>query len=153
MINRIYKTLRETNDATSTKLVAEVLATKLTDQEVVLLEEIALKNKNKQSAITTTISDIEAMTLAEKMYSIILSRYPYYSTYLDKYKMAKDIQSIRKMSGQFEYRLIEFVMDWALEDEFWGKNIRSSKAFKEQFVKNLLPNCQDQYRKLKLESV
>ncbi|TDL50922.1 hypothetical protein E2R60_20455 [Paenibacillus dendritiformis] len=51
---------------------------------------------------------------------------------------AKEFQLLVERDGQTDKRLIQKVMDWVVQDDFWYRNVLSAKSFRKQFPKLVL---------------
>lgn len=51
---------------------------------------------------------------------------------------ARDFQLLVERDGQKDKRLIQAVMEWVVQDEFWSRNVLSAKSFRKQFPKLVL---------------
>ena len=65
-------------------------------------------------------------------------------------KWAEDIDKLHRLDG-FEYLLIERVIKWSLEDEFWRQNIRSGAKLRKQFP-TLLVRIKSEKKKIEVIS-
>jgi hypothetical protein len=73
--------------------------------------------------------------LTRKLQEAVIRRYPFTASKITPQLTAKEaevMQRINRIDG-YPYDLIELVIDWSQQDEFWQQNIRSVFKLRKQF--------------------
>lgn len=52
-------------------------------------------------------------------------------------KWARDIEKLHRIDG-YDYKLIQAVLEWSQQDDFWKQNIRSGATLRKQFTQLLI---------------
>lgn len=86
---------------------------------------------SKETVIDTTPA--EAGRLAEILHTLILVNYPFVKLNEKQLRQwAKDIDKIHRIDG-YDWQVIEGVIRWSQDDDFWKQNIRSGAKLRKQF--------------------
>jgi hypothetical protein len=125
-----------------TKVLAESLQTVLSDNQLGVIEDSIAKAKADPTIVRVEKKiDPEAIELAEKMYQYIVEIFPKAEKPVME-KWAVEFQAVKNKDKDFSYDVQMAVLNWIFkfdsrDAEFWRKNIRSGKTFKEKFLRIL----------------
>ncbi len=82
--------------------------------------------------------DPNAGRLATVLHTSVQQNYPFVKQKdSDIENWASDVEKIHRIDG-YEWNIIEMVLQWSQQDEFWKQNIRSGSKFRKQFERLLI---------------
>jgi predicted esterase len=93
------------------------------------------------SALTTI--DENAVRLATLLLSLSSSNFSFLKQRTEKEKQrdianwAADIEKLHRLDG-YDWSIVEGIINWSQQDDFWKKNIRSGVKLRKQFDKLLI---------------
>jgi hypothetical protein len=100
-------------------------------------------SENSEKAVASSGStkraiNPQAIFLAEKLHSLVKQRYNFTKERpTEVSRSSESIEKINRIDG-FDYLLIEQVLDWSQQDDFWQQNILSGEKLRKQFPKLLI---------------
>lgn len=107
----------------------------------------------KTDKVKTEISKLpeRAYELTDLLKTSVLENYPFVKL-TDKQlaKWAKDIDDIHRLDG-YDYQLIELVLRWSQDDDFWKQNIRAGHKLRVKF-EDLLVRMKSQKQRVEVIS-
>lgn len=84
--------------------------------------------------ITKKEVPVEAINLATKLQELVMENFSFVKKNdKDVKTWAEDIERIHRIDG-YDWSLIEFVIIWSQNDDFWKQNIRSGAKLRKKFV-------------------
>lgn len=95
----------------------------------------AMDNAMRGSGVVV-ISDLEAEMIAKELERRVKMNYSFIKD-VDLKKWEYDIEKLHRIDG-YDYKLIEAVMLWSQQDDFWKQNVRSGNALRRHFEKMLV---------------
>ncbi len=100
-------------------------------------KNVKLINSNVKGAITTLKYQPEALGLSEALQDSVLERYPFMEKKISVEMWAEDIDKLERLDGH-SWPLIEAVMEWSQDDEFWRQQVRSGNNLRKHFDNMLI---------------
>lgn len=92
-----------------------------------------VKTDNIPKVNGSEMVEVDALLIAESLAEHIKKNYDFVKVDDKKIQAwAKDIEKLHRIDG-YDYKLIQAVIDWACEDDFWKQNIRSGAKLRKQF--------------------
>ncbi len=74
----------------------------------------------------------EALEIAMALRTMVLENYPHLERSTDAKKWATDIDKIHRLD-KYDWKIIEGVMKWSQDDDFWSQQIRSGGNLRKHF--------------------
>lgn len=96
------------------------------------------KHNNKTNNNAVVVYDPSAVRLSSALQVSVQENYPFVKLKQQDYgKWTADIEKIHRLDG-YDWNVIEMVLKWSQQDDFWKQNIRSGAKFRKQFERLLI---------------
>jgi hypothetical protein len=103
-------------------------------------KELKNKERNINKESTNKLTTPQALKVAVRLHACLIENFDFMGKKLsskDHDRWAKDIEKIHRIDG-YDYKMIEAVLEWSQQDEFWKQNIRSGATLRKQFTQLLV---------------
>jgi hypothetical protein len=120
----------------------------------------SMEKSNEISEVSEVVEhDMESIRLAKLLYDNVKENYSWFkknstAEQIEKY-LETSANDIRKMNtiDNYNYEIIEKVINWTKEDEFWRQNIWSGNKLRKHFDTLLIRIKEEQSKKTKVYKI